>query len=148
MTSQGLATRFRALLEIRFSLVFKGANSCLTTTENAPITDDKQELERLGARLRKARGESLDETVTADTGATDGSLLGMAWRLSTELMAAVVVGSAMGWAIDHFSGVTAPWGIVGGLLLGMVTGIRNVFRTAARMEAEQNALSDAPASKE
>ena len=62
-------------------------------------------------------------------------------------MAAVVVGSAMGWAIDHFSGVTAPWGIVGGLLLGMATGIRNVFRTAARMEAEQNGQSGVNTSK-
>gem|GEM_PF-1012394 len=134
-------------MEIRFYLAFKGANSCLTITETVPISDDKDELERLGARLRKARGESFDNNVTEQTGANDGSLLGMAWRLSTELMAAVVVGSAFGWAIDHFSGVTAPWGIVGGLILGMVTGIRNVFRTAARMEAEQAEHSGANASK-
>jgi len=66
----------------------------------------------------------------------DGSLLGMAWRLSTELVVAVLVGSALGYGLDRLFG-TAPWIMVVGIGFGFATGIRNTFRTAGKMDAIQ-----------
>lgn len=65
----------------------------------------------------------------------NGSLLGMAWRLSTEFVVAVMVGGALGYGIDYLA-KTAPWFMVIGLFLGLATGVRNTFRLAAKMDAE------------
>ncbi|WP_298911776.1 AtpZ/AtpI family protein [uncultured Algimonas sp.] len=67
--------------------------------------------------------------------AQDNSLLGMAWRLSTELLASVLVGMFLGWGIDTVFG-TEPWGFLIGLGLGMAAGFMSVFRTAAAMDAK------------
>jgi len=64
----------------------------------------------------------------------DGALLGMAWRLSTELVVAVLVGAGLGWGLDKLFG-TAPWLLVIGLGFGFVAGIKNTLRVAAKMDA-------------
>ena len=65
----------------------------------------------------------------------DGAVLGMAWRLSTELVVAVLVGTALGYGLDKLFG-TQPWLILLGVGFGFAAGIRNTLRTAARMDAE------------
>jgi ATP synthase protein I len=52
-------------------------------------------------------------------------------RLSSELVAGVVVGVILGWALDHWVG-TSPWGLIVFVLLGFVAGVRNIMRAAAR----------------
>ncbi len=54
---------------------------------------------------------------------------GYAMRLSSEFIAAIVVGAAIGWVIDRVFG-TLPWGLVVFLLLGFCAGILNVLRAA------------------
>lgn len=63
----------------------------------------------------------------------DNSLLGMAWRLSTELLASVMVGMFLGWGIDTLFG-TRPWGLLVGLGFGIAAGFVSVFRTAEAMD--------------
>lgn len=65
---------------------------------------------------------------------TDGSLLGMAWRLSTELVVAVLVGTGLGYGLDTLFN-TQPWLLVVGLGFGFAAGIKGVMRVAARMDA-------------
>lgn len=63
-------------------------------------------------------------------------MLGMAWRISTELVVAVLIGCALGFGIDYFAG-TGPIFIILGLILGTIAGIRNTFRLVLAMEAAE-----------
>ncbi len=51
------------------------------------------------------------------------------FRLSTELVAGVIVGAIIGWLLDRFLGIS-PWGLIVFLLLGFVAGVLNVMRVA------------------
>lgn len=50
-------------------------------------------------------------------------------RLSSELIAGVVVGAAIGWGFDHLLS-TSPFGFIVFFLLGFVAGVVNVVRSA------------------
>ena len=56
--------------------------------------------------------------------------LGQAVRIGTELLAALIVGGGLGWVIDSYLMDSGPWGMVGGLILGAVAGVRNAYRSA------------------
>ena len=51
------------------------------------------------------------------------------FRLSSELIAGVVVGALLGWALDHLLS-TSPWGLIVLVLLGFIAGVVNVVRSA------------------
>src|SRR5205085_7389926 len=59
----------------------------------------------------------------------DASGYARGFRLSSELVAGVLVGAAIGWALDHWLGIS-PWGMIIFLLLGFVAGVLNVMRAA------------------
>ena len=61
-----------------------------------------------------------------------GSALGKAFKLSTELVVAVFVGSFFGWLLDRWMN-TPPLFLVVFLLLGIVAGLKNAVREAWRM---------------
>ena len=50
-------------------------------------------------------------------------------KISSEFIAGVVVGAALGWLIDKLFG-TGPWGLIIFLLLGFCAGVLNVLRSA------------------
>jgi len=90
--------------------------------------------EVLSARLRHL-GERLDKVSSASSpGASaprpkvDSSAMARGLRLSTELVAGVIVGAAIGWVLDRWLGIS-PWGFIVFLLLGFVAGILNVMRS-------------------
>jgi len=56
--------------------------------------------------------------------------LGQAVRIGTELLAALIVGGGLGWAVDTYLMDSGPWGMVGGLILGAVAGVRSAYRSA------------------
>jgi ATP synthase protein I len=51
------------------------------------------------------------------------------FRLSSELVASVMVGAGLGWLIDRVLGL-ALWGLIVFLLLGFAPGVLNVVRSA------------------
>ena len=51
------------------------------------------------------------------------------FRLSTELVAGVLVGALIGWLLDRWLGIS-PWGMIVFLLLGFAAGVLNVMRAA------------------
>ena len=64
-----------------------------------------------------------------------GSFMGNAFKLGTELVAAVVVGTIIGFILDNWFD-TKPWLIIIFFFLGSAAGMLNVIRTAKRMQKE------------
>ena len=84
-------------------------------------------LQRLGDRLASANRPS--ENDTGPRQHADASAMARGFRLSTELVAGVVVGSLIGWLLDRWLGIS-PWGLIVFLLLGFAAGVLNVMRAA------------------
>ena len=61
------------------------------------------------------------------------SLLGIAFKMSTELVAAVLVGSIIGFIFDIWFG-TKPWLILTFFFVGVIAGVLNVIRSAKNMQ--------------
>ena len=61
------------------------------------------------------------------------SSIGTAFKLSTELVAAVAVGAIIGFIFDKTFGTT-PWFILIFFFVGVVAGITNVIRSAKNMQ--------------
>ena len=102
---------------------------------------DARRLADIEERLRKAR-EKRDEVRQVEA---PNSKLGIAFRLVTELMAAVIVGGAMGWGLDRLLG-TGPFLLIVMFMVGVAAGIYTVVRTAHQMNRDQ-AAKDARSSK-
>ena len=87
-------------------------------------------LRRLGERLgqKKAENRKDEAEPSRDTGQST-SALARGFRLSTELVAGVLVGAFIGWALDKWLGIS-PWGMIVFLLLGFAAGVFNVIRAA------------------
>ena len=56
--------------------------------------------------------------------------MALGFRLSSELIAGVVVGALIGWGFDHLLS-TSPFGLIAFVMLGFVAGVVNVIRSAA-----------------
>ena len=59
----------------------------------------------------------------------------VAFRLSAELVAGVLVGSAIGYLLDWWLG-TSPWGLIVFFLLGFAAGVLNVLRMAGLIQPQ------------
>jgi ATP synthase protein I len=64
-----------------------------------------------------------------------GSFMGTAFKLGTELVAAVGVGTIIGFILDNWFD-TKPWLIIIFFFLGAAAGLMNVIKTANRMQKE------------
>ena len=64
-----------------------------------------------------------------------GSFMGDAFKLGTELVASVGVGTIIGFILDSWFG-TKPWLIIIFFFLGAAAGMLNVIKTANRMQKE------------
>ena len=64
-----------------------------------------------------------------------GLFMGSAFRLGTELVAAAVVGTIIGFILDNWFG-TKPWFIIIFFIIGVIAGMLNVIRVAKRMQKE------------
>jgi len=104
--------------------------------------DHKEEtsLGELGGRISKARNDAGLEAVAEELNANSaaGSALGAAWRISIEIVVALVVCTAIGWALDYWFG-TKPWLMLIFLFLGGAAGINNAMRTALKIDAQATA---------
>ena len=61
------------------------------------------------------------------------SSLGVAFKMSTELVAAVAVGTIIGFILDNWFG-TKPWLILIFFFMGVTAGIMNVVKSAKKMQ--------------
>ena len=84
--------------------------------------------ERLKDRLKNARKKLKVEKENPQT-----SNIGQAFILSTELVAAVLVGTIIGFILDNWFD-TKPWLIIIFFFVGVVAGILNVIRSAKKLQ--------------
>ena len=82
-------------------------------------------------RLKIAKNKILkNSNVSKDS---QSSKLGIAFKMSTEMVAAVVVGTIIGFILDNWFG-TKPWLILIFFFIGVITGIMNVVKSAKKMQ--------------
>ena len=101
-----------------------------------PAPDEAALSARLGSldrKLSKIRDDRKFQADQSETGSGNAqsraSAMAVGLRLSSELVAGVVVGSILGWGFDRVMS-TSPWGLIVVMLLGVVAGVINVMRSA------------------
>ena len=90
--------------------------------------------DRFNARLEIAKNKILKKTNISKQ--SSSSNLGTAFKMSTEMVAAVVVGTIIGFILDKTFG-TKPWLILIFFFVGVVAGILNVIRSAKNMQRKE-----------
>jgi ATP synthase protein I len=113
-----------------------GANDGGTGSGDKSSSDEAALSARLGSldhrlsAIRDSRkigtGQPGDES---GDGAAKASAMALGFRLSSELIAGVVVGALLGWGFDRLLS-TSPFGLIVFVLLGFVAGVVNVVRSA------------------
>jgi ATP synthase protein I len=94
---------------------------------SAPEPDDLREL---GARLDEIHRRDDARKVRPPP-----TPLGIGFRFATELVAAVLVGAAIGWGLDWLFG-TSPILVIVMFLFGAAAGIRNILRASKEINAQ------------
>ena len=84
-------------------------------------------------RLKIAKSK-LEKQILSDQ-EKRGSFMGSAFKLGTELVSAVAVGTIIGFILDSWFD-TKPWLIIIFFFLGAAAGMLNVIKAANRMQKE------------
>jgi len=82
-------------------------------------------------RLQIAKNKLLKKNLKENN--RNSSSIAAAFKLSTELVSAVAVGTIIGFILDNTFG-TKPWLIIIFFFVGVVAGIINVIRSAKNMQ--------------
>ncbi|HUO22999.1 MAG TPA: AtpZ/AtpI family protein [Caulobacteraceae bacterium] len=101
-----------------------------------PDPQDGKAIDRLGDKLKAFEAKRGG----GGSAIGDESGIGEGYRLLGSLLGGVLGGVGFGWLFDKFAH-TAPWGMIGGLLIGTVAAIVSVVRTAGRMSDKAAAAS-------
>src|SRR5712671_1498449 len=114
----------------------QGTNDSKDGSGNKSSSDEAALSARLGSldhrlsEIRDSRNIRTDQPGTeSGDRAARASAMALGFRLSSELVAGVVVGAAIGWGFDRLLS-TSPFGFIVFLLLGFVAGVVNVVRSA------------------
>ena len=89
------------------------------------------EKDQFKTRLKIAKDKILKRSQSSED--SQSSKLGIAFKMSTEMVAAVLVGTIIGFILDTWFG-TKPWLILIFFFVGVVAGILNVIRSAKNMQ--------------
>ena len=82
-------------------------------------------------RLKIAKSKAKSKYSSKNNQSNSG--MGLAFKMSTELVAAVAVGTIIGFILDNWFG-TKPWLILIFFFVGVIAGMMNVFRSAKKMQ--------------
>ena len=90
-----------------------------------------KDLKEMSTRLKIAK-KNIEENNEKEIG-SNATSLGKAMKISTELIASVVVGSTIGFLLDNWFD-TKPLLTICFFILGVAAGILNVFKSAKKMQ--------------
>lgn len=101
-------------------------------------------LDKLGKKLDKATGK--DHGDQTEQSRKNG--IGIAMRMGSEFVVAVLIGGAMGWYLDEWLGST-PFMLFLFILFGFAAGTMNIIRAGKQLDMvrEQEASNEANANK-
>ena len=101
-----------------------------SSSDEAALSARLGSLDNRLSEIRDTRKIRTDQPGTeSGDRAARASGMALGFRLSTELVAGVVVGALIGWGFDRLLS-TSPWGLIVFFLLGFVAGVINVMRSA------------------
>ena len=89
-----------------------------------------KDLKEISTRLKIAKKNI--EKIREENRGSNAASLGKALKISTELVASVVVGSTIGFLLDNWFD-TKPLLIICFFFIGVAAGILNVFKSAKKM---------------
>ena len=94
----------------------------------------RSETGALGDRIRRAKGKRPGVAAAAAMRQRELTGAGRAFRMASEFVAAVIVATALGLALDALFG-TRPILMIVLMMMGFAAGVLNVTRAAAEMNA-------------
>ncbi|MFB9268320.1 AtpZ/AtpI family protein [Bradyrhizobium erythrophlei] len=101
-----------------------------SSSDEAALSARLGNLDHRLSEVRDSRRKRTDQSGTeSGDSAARASAMALGFRLSSELIAGVAVGAAIGWGFDRLLS-TSPFGFIVFLLLGFVAGVVNVVRSA------------------
>jgi ATP synthase protein I len=107
------------------------------SSDEAALSARLGSLDHRLSEIRDGRKIETDQSGNEqDAAQAKASAMAVGFRLSSELVAGVLVGAALGWGFDRLLS-TSPWGFVVFFLLGFVAGVVNVVRSAGRASAKR-----------
>ena len=83
-------------------------------------------------RLKIAKDKFKNNSIITNNN-ENSSFIGSAFKLGTELVSAVLVGTIIGFILDTWFD-TKPWLIILFFILGSIAGILNVIKVAKKMQ--------------
>ena len=83
----------------------------------------------------KSRIETAKSSNTSNTKKNKESSAGFGFKISTEIIAALVVGVGIGLIVDKYLG-TKPFGLIIFFIFGALAGFLNVYRVMRRIEKQ------------
>lgn len=97
------------------------------------IAEFKRRAAELGTRIDGVQADKQAELEAQQDRVNRGRGMAMGLRMSTEFVAAILVGSFMGYMLDKFLG-TAPWMFLVFFLIGFAAGLVNLTRAFRQMQ--------------
>jgi ATP synthase protein I len=111
-----------------------------SSSDEAALSARLGNLDQRLSKVRDSRKVGTDQSGNEqDAAHAKASAMAMGLRLSSELVAGVLVGAGLGWGFDRLLS-TSPWGLIVFLLLGFTAGVMNVMRTAGVMAKQSERL--------
>jgi ATP synthase protein I len=111
-----------------------------SSSDEAALSARLGNLDHRLSEIRDSRKIGTDQSGSEqDAAQAKASAMAIGLRLSSELVAGVVAGAALGWGFDRLLS-TSPWGLIVFLLLGFTAGVINVMRSAGAMSKQSDRL--------
>src|SRR6266566_1346849 len=111
-----------------------------SSPDEAALSARLGSLDQRLSEIRDSRKIGTDQSGNEqDSAQAKASAMAIGLRLSSELVAGVLGGAALGWGFDRLLS-TSPWGLIVFLLLGFIAGVINVMRAAGVMSKQSERL--------
>ena len=95
------------------------------------MNNSKEQLENLKKKINHLQHDKGNESVTKRSNGA-----GFGFKISTEIVAALIVGVGIGLLVDNYFH-TNPFGLIIFFILGAFAGFLNVYRVMRRIEKQK-----------
>lgn len=141
-SGQGVSSGVGSMVDTRNDEPGKNRSGDQPPTDEAALSARLTHLDQRLSHIRKDREfEKSQVGAEGQSAQARASAMAVGLRLSSELVAGVLVGALLGWGFDRFLS-TSPWGLFIFVMLGFAAGVMNVMRSAGVMAKQSERLKD------